>query len=297
MTPLQHMLLDARERTLALVHDLAGEQLLGPRLAIVNPPLWEIGHLGWFQERWCLRRRDDGALAPSLYAMALGVVGAAVLGFFGPNEYVSMVSKKRQKHSGLVVTDDAGAQVKARRFGLCPNAWEQQRVNDRGPVRATYPATCGGNPFTQGMVWGVDQGWAASIADRAPWELVEETADARVVAARHDEPLGRRAVLRGNAVEQRPHRGRADGRPSRRMPVLPDGRPGPAAPLPLQVHGVLREDDPLRLAGPLHTHRSDAGSGLHRPRPPDPLRRAANASLIRITREAVGWDKRHSASP
>lgn len=68
----------------------------------------------------------------------------------------------------LVVTDDAGAQVKARRFGLCPNAWEQQRVNDRGPVRATYPATCGGNPFTQGMVWGVDQGWAASIADRAP---------------------------------------------------------------------------------------------------------------------------------
>ena len=40
-----------------------GEQLLGPRLAIVNPPLWEIGHLGWFQERWCLRYRADGALA------------------------------------------------------------------------------------------------------------------------------------------------------------------------------------------------------------------------------------------
>src|SRR5262249_7849985 len=34
-------------------------------LAIVNPPLWEIGHLAWFQERWCLRYRQDGTLAAS----------------------------------------------------------------------------------------------------------------------------------------------------------------------------------------------------------------------------------------
>jgi iron(II)-dependent oxidoreductase len=46
---------DARARTLALVADLSDEQLLGPRLAIVNPPLWEIGHVAWFQEKWALR--------------------------------------------------------------------------------------------------------------------------------------------------------------------------------------------------------------------------------------------------
>ena len=40
------MLLDARARTLSLTLDLTGSQLLGPRLTIVNPPLWEIGHLG-----------------------------------------------------------------------------------------------------------------------------------------------------------------------------------------------------------------------------------------------------------
>ena len=28
---------------------------MGPRLAIVNPLLWEIGHVAWFQERWVLR--------------------------------------------------------------------------------------------------------------------------------------------------------------------------------------------------------------------------------------------------
>ncbi len=46
---------DARLRTLALVEDLTDEQLLGPRLSIVNPLLWEIGHVAWFQERWTLR--------------------------------------------------------------------------------------------------------------------------------------------------------------------------------------------------------------------------------------------------
>ncbi len=46
---------DARQRTLDLVADLDDEQLLGPRLSIVNPLLWEIGHLAWFQEKFALR--------------------------------------------------------------------------------------------------------------------------------------------------------------------------------------------------------------------------------------------------
>lgn len=46
---------DARERTFELVADLTDEQLLGPRLQIVNPLLWEIGHVAWFQEKWVLR--------------------------------------------------------------------------------------------------------------------------------------------------------------------------------------------------------------------------------------------------
>ena len=45
-----------RARTLDLVVDLDDEQLIGPRLAIVNPPLWEIGHVAWFAEYWILRQ-------------------------------------------------------------------------------------------------------------------------------------------------------------------------------------------------------------------------------------------------
>jgi gamma-glutamyl hercynylcysteine S-oxide synthase len=44
-----------RARTLDLVADLDDEQMIGPRLSIVNPPLWEIGHVAWFEEFWVLR--------------------------------------------------------------------------------------------------------------------------------------------------------------------------------------------------------------------------------------------------
>src|SRR5919201_6970679 len=49
---------------------LGGGRLCGRQLAIVNPPLWEIGHVGWFQEHWCLRWRDGQELAPSILANA-----------------------------------------------------------------------------------------------------------------------------------------------------------------------------------------------------------------------------------
>ncbi len=64
---------DARQRTIDLVADLADEQLMGPRIPIINPLIWEIGHMAWFQEKWVLRdvcgeppiRRDGDALYDS----------------------------------------------------------------------------------------------------------------------------------------------------------------------------------------------------------------------------------------
>jgi iron(II)-dependent oxidoreductase len=46
---------EARLRTLELVADLDDRQLMGPQLKIVNPLRWEIGHVAFFQEFWCLR--------------------------------------------------------------------------------------------------------------------------------------------------------------------------------------------------------------------------------------------------
>ena len=36
---------------------------MGPMLPIVNPVLWEIGHVGWFHEYWTLRHAGE---APGL---------------------------------------------------------------------------------------------------------------------------------------------------------------------------------------------------------------------------------------
>ena len=46
---------DARSRTLELVADLDDDQIMGPQLDIINPLLWEIGHVAWFHEKWILR--------------------------------------------------------------------------------------------------------------------------------------------------------------------------------------------------------------------------------------------------
>ena len=43
-----------RVRLRSLIADLDDRQMIGPRLTIVNPPLWEIGHVACLQEFWAL---------------------------------------------------------------------------------------------------------------------------------------------------------------------------------------------------------------------------------------------------
>lgn len=52
---------DARERTLALLdacHAALGDDLRVPYSPQINPPLWEAGHVGWFQDYWIARNRQ-----------------------------------------------------------------------------------------------------------------------------------------------------------------------------------------------------------------------------------------------
>jgi iron(II)-dependent oxidoreductase len=56
---------EARRRSLALVDDLDARQLMGAHSPTLNPLLWELGHIAWFQEFWNLRQRDGEAVAAS----------------------------------------------------------------------------------------------------------------------------------------------------------------------------------------------------------------------------------------
>src|SRR5256885_6773418 len=46
---------DARATELQLFEGLDDSQLLGEKGHFLEPPIWEIGHVGWFQEFWLLR--------------------------------------------------------------------------------------------------------------------------------------------------------------------------------------------------------------------------------------------------
>jgi hypothetical protein len=65
----------------------------------------------------------------------------------------------------VAVTDSSGRVVVRRSVDVCPNSFERERINDQGPINPTYPPFCFANPFTTGMVWGIDEGWAISPFD------------------------------------------------------------------------------------------------------------------------------------
>ncbi|MGE0357573.1 MAG: selenoneine synthase SenA [Burkholderiales bacterium] len=59
---------ESREYTLSMYGHLADGEWQVPLLPIVNPPLWELAHIAWFQEFFCRRWKPDdpaGARTPS----------------------------------------------------------------------------------------------------------------------------------------------------------------------------------------------------------------------------------------
>ncbi|MEZ5659275.1 MAG: selenoneine synthase SenA [Burkholderiaceae bacterium] len=55
---LTRILRQTREHTWAMFEHIDDELARVPYLPIINPPLWEVGHVAWFQEYWILRQAD-----------------------------------------------------------------------------------------------------------------------------------------------------------------------------------------------------------------------------------------------
>ncbi|MEO6409464.1 MAG: selenoneine synthase SenA [Burkholderiaceae bacterium] len=73
-------LMDARNQLLRWVgaceEALGGPSMTVPRLAEINPPLWEIGHVGWFQETWIGRnlQRQRGVACDPTHARLASIL-------------------------------------------------------------------------------------------------------------------------------------------------------------------------------------------------------------------------------
>ena len=63
----------------------------------------------------------------------------------------------------MTVTDLAGDVRADRLLPFCPNSYDRQRIADGGPVTPTFPDDCWSNPFSLGLVWGIDRDWATGI--------------------------------------------------------------------------------------------------------------------------------------
>ncbi len=106
---------ETRLRTRRLTDNLSWPELMGPRLDIVNPVLWEIGHVGWFHEYWTLRhthghapliergdRLWDSSNVPHATRWQLDLPDRA--GTFG---YMADVLARQEERLGGMVDDDA----------------------------------------------------------------------------------------------------------------------------------------------------------------------------------------------
>lgn len=70
---------DARDYTLSIYAHLDEEQLRFPYLRTVNPPLWELAHVAWFQEHWCLRWENGAPTTESLLPGADPMLNSALI--------------------------------------------------------------------------------------------------------------------------------------------------------------------------------------------------------------------------
>lgn len=66
----------------------------------------------------------------------------------------------------LTLRTPYGTVATQQNIDYCPNTYQPQRINDAGPADPTFSQMCRSNPFTLGMVLGIDQGWASPLPIR-----------------------------------------------------------------------------------------------------------------------------------
>lgn len=153
------------------------------------------------------------------------------------------------------ITDPSGAPVGDRALTFCPNGWERQRLTDASVRIPTFPQSeCLSRfsemfPFTRGMVWGIDEGWATRVFSPGPndgatvmlspgrYEVRARVADAHAellgIAPEHREVSLRLTVVQGPDPVPDPRPGPGVGRAA--APAGPDA--ASAGPTPASSGG------------------------------------------------------------
>ncbi|MEA2452648.1 MAG: hypothetical protein QOG04_1358 [Actinomycetota bacterium] len=68
----------------------------------------------------------------------------------------------------IVFVNADGDTIVDTKMEFCPGGYTRERLNDNGPNIPAYPSGCYSNPFTKGVVWGIDEGWAVASSSVEP---------------------------------------------------------------------------------------------------------------------------------
>ena len=127
----------------------------GRRFVYVEPGAWITPVGGTFELRATRPDYDTPVSLTQVDALTQEVLrtlpAESLEGWYGLKDFIH-----------YSVRDADGKVIVRTAMPFCANSYNRSRLSDESPLVSTYPYFCQGGPFTKGMVWGIDQGWATS---------------------------------------------------------------------------------------------------------------------------------------
>jgi gamma-glutamyl hercynylcysteine S-oxide synthase len=214
-TELAAILERARRRTEALLEPLSDEQLTRQVSPLQSPLVWDLAHIGYFEELWLLRSGNGSELDDLYDSFAHGRAERGALPILSPQDaraYVSEVREKVLERLPELARDDflVGMVAQHELQHLETMAQTLALAGLTGPnglprVTASGDVLVPGGPFTLGSdgAWAYDNERPAHVVDLPPFridralvtnaeylEFVEaEGAAAPLRSGREDEPV------------------------------------------------------------------------------------------------------------
>jgi gamma-glutamyl hercynylcysteine S-oxide synthase len=182
-TELAAVLEHARRRTEALLEPLSDEQLTRQVSPLQSPLVWDLAHIGYFEELWLLRRGEGSELDDRYDSFAHGRAARGTLPMLSPPDaraYVSRVREKVLERLPELAWDDFLVGMVARHelqhvetmaqtlaLGGLTDPNGLPRVTTRGDV--VVP----GGPFTMGSddAWAYDNERPVHVVDLPPYRI------------------------------------------------------------------------------------------------------------------------------
>jgi iron(II)-dependent oxidoreductase len=184
-TELEAVLEHARARTEALLRPLDDEQLTRQVSPLQSPLVWDLAHIGYFEELWLLRNGDAGELDGLYDSFAHGRAERGTLPILSPRDartYVREVREKVLERLPELVGDDflvgMVAQHELQHIETMTQTLALAGLPTPAPqgppaVEASGDVLVAGGPFTLGSEdpWAYDNERPARVVDLAPFRI------------------------------------------------------------------------------------------------------------------------------